>query len=177
MGENHDPRPNLKQNKKWFQKLLGRATESPKEFLQFVATSLFALAFLVVLVGWFITQNRQILQVPLILLGISGITILVVVAKRGLALAVALLVIATVVTTQDFIIKISHLLRSGGEIEEYLQTTYIPPPTPDETAKSVTESIIKELPSTKTSREEIEKIVREKEVERLAKAVSRMPTF
>lgn len=154
-----------------------RFTSEPVSLLQTVATMLFALAFVSALANWAIGGTRVSLQVPLLLLGLVAIVLLVITIRKGFALGVALLMIGTVVTTEDFLIKISHLLRQGGKIETYLATQPATPGmSPDQFASLAADRLVaafgREV-SDSIGREKIENLLQETEIDRLIVRLNR----
>ena len=156
---------------KTFKESLSEQFKDPKSFLQLIATILLGVSALVVLVWWIAGYQRPLLQIPLIIVGVTAIVLLVTMVEKGFALGLSLLVIGTIVTTEDFLIKISHLLREGGKIEEYILQPMTPSPSPDEIASGVTKTIVEELPQLQKDKARIESILKDSEIKKLASKV------
>lgn len=87
---------------------ISEINRNPKSFAGLLSIGLLGFAFLTVFFGWLAGAN---LIVPLILLGVMAITVLVLLTSNTLVLIMALLIIGTIVTNEEFLLKIGILIR------------------------------------------------------------------
>jgi hypothetical protein len=174
MADNEKKESNIPPKAQSVSTNLGKWFADPTSLLQLIATILFGISAVSVLLGWIFESQRSFLQIPLLLVGISSIILLVTMVRSGFALAIALLVIATVVTTEDFLIKISHLLREGGKIESYLAHEQPSTFSPVQSAKRTTEALLRELPALESiEKGKIESILERSELDSIIDRIGR----
>jgi len=86
----------------------------PQAFAQITMSLISAIGFVVVAIAWYFYPNSA-LEVPLIIFGVSLIAMLVLIAKQQLVLIIAILIVGTIVTKTEFLLKMFAL--ASGEAQ------------------------------------------------------------
>lgn len=89
--------------------------------LEIALVVMLALSFGSTMYAW-IVLSAEAARIPLILFGTITIALLVLLTKAGAVLAISILIIGTVVTHEDFIVKLAYMFGGGqGRLEDYLE--------------------------------------------------------
>lgn len=101
------------------QVLLDKFKNKPTDIIQFICAGLMVIGFVSVLAGWIIFDFRQHLQIPLLLFGISAIVLIFTISQRGLAIIFALLIIGTVIISEDVVVRIANIFEQNIPLKSF----------------------------------------------------------
>jgi hypothetical protein len=102
-------------------KFMAELFKNPKSFAQLVSAIIVACSFIFVVIAWLFLRTES-LETPLLLFGVSTIVMLVLLAEQQVVLIVSILIIGTIVTKTEFLLKMYALY--SGEAQKVEQSFY-----------------------------------------------------
>ena len=101
--------------------VISRLAGGPHSALEIAWVVMLAISFGAAMYAW-IFLSSEAARIPLILFGTVTIAVLVLFTEKGAVVAISILIIGTVVTHEDFIVRLAYMFGSGhGQLRDYLK--------------------------------------------------------